>query len=164
LRDSIEEFEKRDAQLLAIAQVRRLTAVHVYSRTPERRTAFADRMSAALSLPVEAVDTAEKAVRDADIVVTITSAREPVAQGAWLAPGTHINAVGAFTPEMCEIPAGGKLLQLRGRNRTVLPVVFRIVPFQRSHTTILISMAILCKPPKPSVAGAVHGATGRSSG
>ncbi|HKZ52936.1 MAG TPA: ornithine cyclodeaminase family protein [Candidatus Acidoferrales bacterium] len=92
-------------QLLAIAQVRRLTAVHVYSRTPERRTAFADRMSAALSLPVEAVDTAEKAVRDADIVVTITSAREPVAQGAWLAPGTHINAAGVNSARRRELDA-----------------------------------------------------------
>ena len=44
-------------------------------------------------------------MRDADIVVTITSAREPVAQGAWLAPGTHINAAGVNSARQRELDA-----------------------------------------------------------
>ncbi|MGH9861830.1 MAG: ornithine cyclodeaminase family protein, partial [Candidatus Acidiferrales bacterium] len=81
-------------QLLALARVRKLGAVRAYSPTAARRAAFAERMSAELGVRVEAVDTAEAAVREADIVVTITSARAPVLEGAWLAPGTHVNAAG----------------------------------------------------------------------
>jgi len=92
-------------QLLALAQVRRLTSVRVYSRRPERRAAFAERMSAQLSLPVEPVGTAAQAVREADIVVTMTSARKPVVEGAWLAPGTHINAAGVNSARRQELDA-----------------------------------------------------------
>jgi alanine dehydrogenase len=92
-------------QLLALAQVRRLTAAQVYSRRPERRAAFAAKMSALLSLPVEPVGTAEQAVREADIVVTITSSREPVLEGAWLGPGTHINAAGVNSARRRELDA-----------------------------------------------------------
>ncbi len=92
-------------QLLALAQVRKLDAVRAYSPTAARRAVFAERMSAELALPVEAVDTAEAAVREADIVVTITSAREPVLEGAWLAPGTHVNAAGVNMAQRRELDA-----------------------------------------------------------
>lgn len=82
------------AQLAAIARVRHLSQVRVYSRTAEHREAFARRMSAELSLPVEAVPTGEAAVREADIVAVITTAKTPAVEGAWLAPGTHVNAAG----------------------------------------------------------------------
>jgi ornithine cyclodeaminase/alanine dehydrogenase-like protein (mu-crystallin family) len=52
-------------------------------------------MSAHLKIPVRAVERAEDAARDSDIVITATSSRDPVLFGEWLAPGTHINAVGA---------------------------------------------------------------------
>jgi ornithine cyclodeaminase/alanine dehydrogenase-like protein (mu-crystallin family) len=60
-------------------------------------------MGAELSSPVEAVGTAEEAVRDADIVITITAAREPVLKGAWLAPGVHINAAGVNSSRRREL-------------------------------------------------------------
>ena len=44
------------------------------------------------------MDSAREAVEGADLICTVTSAREPVVLGEWLAPGVHINAVGAFTP------------------------------------------------------------------
>lgn len=90
-------------QLLALARVRQLTEIRVYSPNPEHRKAFADAMSAALALPVEAVTNAEAAVRAADIVVVVTSAKEPALRGAWLAPGTHVNAVGANFPQKREL-------------------------------------------------------------
>lgn len=90
-------------QLLALAKVRRLASVRVYSPNRERCRAFAEKMAAALTLPVEAVASAEAAVREADIVVAVTTARQPVLQGAWLAPGTHVNAVGANFPEKREL-------------------------------------------------------------
>lgn len=42
-------------------------------------------------------------VRTADIICTTTNASEPVFKGAWLAPGTHINGVGSYTPQMQEL-------------------------------------------------------------
>ncbi|MDX6511154.1 MAG: hypothetical protein QOE36_658 [Gaiellaceae bacterium] len=62
-----------------------LERVTVWSRTPEH----------AAALGVDVAATAEEALRDADIVCTTTSAREPIVQRAWLKPGAHVNAVGS---------------------------------------------------------------------
>jgi alanine dehydrogenase len=84
-----------ESQLAAVAQVRALSDVRVYSRTKERRERFAATMSERLGLNIRAVESAEVAVRGADIVTTITTSRDPVLKGEWLAPGTHINAAGS---------------------------------------------------------------------
>jgi ornithine cyclodeaminase/alanine dehydrogenase-like protein (mu-crystallin family) len=52
-------------------------------------------MTTKLGVEVRAVERAEDAVRDADIIVAATNAREPVLRGEWLAPGAHVNAIGA---------------------------------------------------------------------
>lgn len=81
-------------QVEAILKVRPVTEVRVHSRDAQNR----ERFCADLKRPgVEflAMDSAEAAVRDADIVVTATTATEPVLKGAWLAPGAHVNAIGA---------------------------------------------------------------------
>jgi alanine dehydrogenase len=54
---------------------------------------------------VDAVGSGEGAVRDADIIVTSTSASEPVLGGKWLRPGVHINAIGANFPQKRELDA-----------------------------------------------------------
>ena len=82
-------------QLEAVAAVRRVATVRAYGRDPERRAAFAREMSAKLGLGVEPAESAERAVREADIVVTATSASRPVLEGKWLAEGVHVNAMGA---------------------------------------------------------------------
>jgi ornithine cyclodeaminase/alanine dehydrogenase-like protein (mu-crystallin family) len=82
-------------QLEAIAAVRRLQIVWAYGRDVERRRTFCTEMSAKLSLPVAPAASAEEAVRDAEIIVTATSSVQPVLNGAWIAPGTHVNAVGS---------------------------------------------------------------------
>jgi ornithine cyclodeaminase/alanine dehydrogenase-like protein (mu-crystallin family) len=56
-----------------------------------------------IGIEVVAAATGEACVRDADVVTTITSANEPVLMGSWLADGTHINAVGATTPDRREL-------------------------------------------------------------
>jgi len=84
-----------ESQVEAICQVRPVKLVKVYSRTPQRRTDFADRVGQRLGVRVEAVESALDAVKDADIVVTITTSREPVLLGEWLRPGMHINAAGS---------------------------------------------------------------------
>jgi alanine dehydrogenase len=82
-------------QLEAACRVREVRAARVFSRTPGRRERFASEMSGRLGIEVKAAESAEECVRDADIVITITSASQPVLMGEWLKPGTHVNAAGA---------------------------------------------------------------------
>ena len=84
------------AHLEAIRHVRPIQEVRVWSQTPEHAKSFADANGAI------ATD-AESAVRDADIIVTATNAREPVLKGAWLKPGAHVNAVGSPRPTWREL-------------------------------------------------------------
>jgi len=91
------------SQLTAVCRVRTIDRVTVYSRTPEHRQHYCEEMAAELSLPVIPVESAAEAARDMDIVITITSAREPVLKGAWLSPGAHVNAAGSNALNRCEI-------------------------------------------------------------
>jgi len=90
-------------QLEAIAAVRRLERIRAFGRNPERCAQFASEMSARLGLPVTPCASAEEAVREADIVVTATTASRPVVRGAWLAAGAHVNAIGANFPQKREL-------------------------------------------------------------
>jgi ornithine cyclodeaminase len=92
--------------LEAIRLVRSIDEVRVWSRSSGRATRFAERVSERLAAGgprVVVAASAEAAVAGADIVCTVTSAREPVLHGAWLAPGTHVNAVGASLPTAREL-------------------------------------------------------------
>lgn len=83
------------SHLHAMRAVRTLRRVRVCSASIERARAFARHHAPDLPIPIEAVATPEEAVRGADLICTTTSAKEPVVFGAWIAPGAHINAVGA---------------------------------------------------------------------
>jgi ornithine cyclodeaminase/alanine dehydrogenase-like protein (mu-crystallin family) len=85
------------AHLAALMRVRRFDDVRVWSRTPEHAERFAVEQN------VRAVGDAETAVRGADVVVTATSATDPVLRGAWLKRGAHVNAVGAPRPTWREL-------------------------------------------------------------
>ncbi|MDR7482627.1 MAG: ornithine cyclodeaminase family protein [Armatimonadota bacterium] len=93
------------SQVQAVARVRPVALVKVYSRTPERRHAFAEEIVAALGVEAVAVESAQEAVAGVDVIVTITSARDPVLGGAWLSPGVHINAAGANAATRAELDA-----------------------------------------------------------
>jgi alanine dehydrogenase len=82
-------------QLEAIAAVRKLESARVYGRNPERRERFSVEMSEWLGFPIENTTSSSEAVRGADILCTATTAANPVVSGADLAPGVHINAIGA---------------------------------------------------------------------
>lgn len=97
-------FQAR-TQLEALSHVRNLLQIRVYGRDVARRAAFAKEMRERLRVVVEPVESAEAAVRDADIVVTATSASRPVVSGAWLAPGVHVNAIGANFAQKHELDA-----------------------------------------------------------
>lgn len=83
-----------ETQLEAICLARPLTEVRVFGRDAARRAAFVERMAPRVAARLVPVESAEQAVRDADVVVTITSAKSPVLEGAWLKPGAHVNAAG----------------------------------------------------------------------
>ena len=71
----------------------------------ERREQFARECSAAFGISIEAVETAERAVRGADVIVTMTNAKDPVLEAGWVEPHAHINAAGANQANRRELPA-----------------------------------------------------------
>ncbi|GGE41525.1 ornithine cyclodeaminase [Marinicauda pacifica] len=90
------------AHIEAIAQVRNIQTIRVWGRDYAAAQAFAREMDAAHGLTVQACRTAADAVKEADIVCTVTGASDPVLQGDWLAPGTHVNLVGSSGPAKAE--------------------------------------------------------------
>jgi len=91
------------AQIEAVCAVRAIERIRVFGRNEEKKREFARRMSQLVGVPVEPADSAEAAVRDADIVITMTTAAQPVIHAAWLAPGVHINAAGSNLAHKSEI-------------------------------------------------------------
>jgi len=84
-----------ESQLMAVCNARQINVIKAYGRNAERREAFAQKMSSELNVEVIPVANAEEAARGMDIVITITTAREPVLRGEWVEPGAHINVTGS---------------------------------------------------------------------
>ena len=82
----------------AMRVVRNIRRVRVWSRNLDHAQSFAQRESIRRSLSIEAAESAKGAVDGADIICTVTSSTDPILQGDWIAPGTHINAVGSSVP------------------------------------------------------------------
>ena len=97
-------------QLRSLALVRPYEEVRLYGRRPEKARACADGLAAAPWMPracrLTVVPTVRDAVEGADIVVTVTSSREPLVRAEWLAPGMHITAVGSDGPDKQELDVG----------------------------------------------------------
>lgn len=99
------------SHLMAIAASRPLSEVRIAGSGPGRAEALAEQAPAVLAgmgVPghapkISACDSAREAVTGAGIVVTATSSPVPVLEHGWLAPGTHINAVGACLPQAREL-------------------------------------------------------------
>ena len=83
------------AQIEAVCAVRPIEEVRVYSPDEAHRRAAAEAARGKVNASVRAVRSAEEAVEGAEVVVTITSATEPVLHGGWLAEGCHVNAAGS---------------------------------------------------------------------
>jgi ornithine cyclodeaminase len=90
-------------QLRALTRVRDLPAVSIWNRHPERARQCAAEMADELGLAVEAVDRIEDAVEGANVVITVTLARDPLVRAEWIGPGTHITAVGSDGPDKQEL-------------------------------------------------------------
>lgn len=94
-------------QAVAVAAVRDISEIWVVDRFEASLGTFAERLSVWAPELVSRVRTtteAREAVSPADVICTATTATSPVFEDEWLKPGTHINAVGAYTPAMQEIP------------------------------------------------------------
>jgi alanine dehydrogenase len=90
-------------QLEALILVRDVRLVRLYSRTRARAENFAARAGAELGVRVEVVASVEEAVRGQEIVITATPSRTPIVRADWVAPGAHINAIGADAPGKQEL-------------------------------------------------------------
>jgi alanine dehydrogenase len=80
---------------------RSIKRVQLWARDAKKRDAKVKEL-AALGLPVEPAENLERSAREADLISCATLSTEPLIRGAWLKPGTHLDLVGAFTPEMRE--------------------------------------------------------------
>ncbi|CAN7341405.1 ornithine cyclodeaminase family protein [Variovorax sp. LjRoot178] len=90
---------------LAIAAVRELHEIRVYSPTPAKRAAFAEGIGAELGVHVRAVDSAAEAVGGADIVLAAARSygEKPILQGAWLEPHATVVSIGSTLPDQREV-------------------------------------------------------------
>ena len=91
------------SHLQAMACVRPIRRARVASLRLEKAQAFARELQDAYDFPIEAVSSPREAVRDANLIVTATVAREPVIKREWIEAGAHINAVGTYSPKAREI-------------------------------------------------------------
>lgn len=80
-------------QLAAVAAVRNLTQVKVYSPTIEHRTDFARKMSHQLGREVSTAAEPQEAIDGADILIAATNSNKPVINGSWLTPGMHVTSI-----------------------------------------------------------------------
>jgi ornithine cyclodeaminase/alanine dehydrogenase-like protein (mu-crystallin family) len=92
-------------QLEAVCCVRTIRRASVFDVNRTAADQFAAEMTQQLGLPIECRDTPAKTLADADIVCTATSSTTPLFEDRDLLPGTHINGVGSYRPDMAEIPA-----------------------------------------------------------
>ena len=92
-------------QIEAVCAVRPIREVRVFDLRRELSEKLAEQMSNRLrDIRFVVADSSDEAVSGADVVVTVTTSRKPVFSAESIFPGTHINGIGAYTPEMQEIP------------------------------------------------------------
>jgi len=89
--------------LEAMRVVRPVRRVRAWSRHEAHRRAFADWAGQRYGIEVETPGTARETVEGADLICTVTASRTPVLMGAWIAPGAHVNAVGASLADAREL-------------------------------------------------------------
>jgi alanine dehydrogenase len=93
-------------QLMALKEVMNIESAKVFCRTCSSRENFAKLANEKFGLNIKAVATAEEAVKDVDVIVTVTPANKPVLKSEWINDGTHINAMGADAPGKQELESG----------------------------------------------------------
>ncbi len=93
-------------QLMALKEVMNIESAKVFCRTCSSRENFAKLANEKFGLNVKAVATAQEAVKNVDVIVTVTPANKPILKSEWISEGTHINAMGADAPGKQELESG----------------------------------------------------------
>lgn len=94
-----------DSHIRALCKVRGIKSIKVYSPSGKSGRKLKEELEPEIKIRIEPVKSAEEVVRDADLLVTATTAKEPILNFAWIKPGAHINAVGSHRPDLREIDA-----------------------------------------------------------
>ena len=89
--------------LTALSQVRSLTRCRIVSRHLEHAQKFAEEMRPDFSFALEPVETVQEALAGADLIVTATTASDPIVRREWISAGAHLNLVGSSTPNTREV-------------------------------------------------------------
>lgn len=95
----VQALTHLEAMLLA----RRIRRIRAWSRREESLARFVARAAERFGVAVEPAVSAQDAVAGADLICTVTASRDPVLEGAWIAPGAHVNAVGSSVPTSREL-------------------------------------------------------------
>ena len=91
------------AHIQALCRVKKLQRIKLYSPLGISAQRVRQELESEVGVNIEVVASAEDTVRDCDLVVTATTAKEPILEPDWLKPGVHINAVGSHRPDLREI-------------------------------------------------------------
>ncbi len=91
------------AHIQALARVRQLRAIKIYSPSGASAATIKNDVEREAGIAIEVCRSAEEVVRASDLLVTVTTAKEPILRLEWLKPGVHINAVGSHRPDLREI-------------------------------------------------------------
>jgi len=95
--------EQASSHLAAMLCVRKLRRIRVWGRDEDKAAAFALTEGAKHKVTIEVVSTPREAVTGADIICTVTKARDPILLGEWIEPGAHLNVVGSSISTTAEI-------------------------------------------------------------
>ncbi|MEX0801902.1 MAG: ornithine cyclodeaminase family protein [Candidatus Binatia bacterium] len=91
------------AHIEALCRVREFDKVKIYSPSGTSAASVKKKLEAEVGVAIEVAKSAEDTVHGADLIVTATTAKEPILKAEWLKPGAHINAVGSHRPDLREI-------------------------------------------------------------
>jgi ornithine cyclodeaminase len=93
-------------QLEAACTARKIEAAFIFDADMSKAESFADEMKAKLGTNIRVAANSQEAIQNADVICTATTSTKPVFHDSHIKAGTHISAVGSYTPEMQEVPAG----------------------------------------------------------
>jgi alanine dehydrogenase len=91
------------AHIETLSKVRRLGKIKIYSPSGKSAVTLKQELEAGIKIPIDVAPSAEAALRDADLVVTATTAATPIVERAWLKVGAHVNAIGSHRPDLREL-------------------------------------------------------------
>jgi ornithine cyclodeaminase/alanine dehydrogenase-like protein (mu-crystallin family) len=86
-----------------VSQLKRLEEISVFDVDRTRAAKLVERCARDLKVSASAGQSVREAAEGADVVVTATTSKSPILEGEWIAPGAHVVAIGAYTPETREL-------------------------------------------------------------